>query len=401
MNILASRLDRIQPSPTIAMSIKARELKAAGKDIIELAAGEPDFPTPSHIIEAAEEAMSRCETKYTDPDGTPALKQAVCDKFKRDNNLEYVTSQVTIGTGGKQVLYNALMATLNEGDEVIIPAPYWVSYPDMVLLAEGTPKIVECPLDKNFILQPEDLDRAITPKTKWIILNSPSNPTGSGYTWDDMKKITDVLIRHPNIWVMTDDMYEHLVYDDFKFCTPAEVEPELYSRTLTVNGMSKAFCMTGWRIGYAAGPENLITAIRKIQSQSTSNPSSISQAASVAALNGPMDFLAKNNEVFKQRRDLVCSMLNQASGITCPTPDGAFYVYPSCAGLIGKKTPDGKVLKSDEDVVSYFLETEGIAAVHGAAFGLSPHFRISYATSTEALEDACQRIQRACTALSY
>ena len=400
MNILASRLNRIQPSPTIAMSIKARELKAEGKDIIELAAGEPDFPTPSHIIEAAEEAMSRGETKYTDPDGTPALKQAVCDKFKRDNNLEYVTSQVTIGTGGKQVLYNALMATLNEGDEVIIPAPYWVSYPDMVLLAEGTPKIVECPLDKNFILQPEGLERAITPKTKWIILNSPSNPTGSGYTWDDMKKITDVLIRHPKIWVMTDDMYEHLVYDDFKFCTPAEVEPELYSRTLTVNGMSKAFCMTGWRIGYAAGPENLITAIRKIQSQSTSNPSSISQAASVAALNGPMDFLAKNNEVFKQRRDLVCSMLNQASGITCPTPDGAFYVYPSCAGLIGKKTPDGKVLKSDEDVVSYFLETEGIAAVHGAAFGLSPHFRISYATSTEALEDACQRIQRACTALS-
>ena len=400
MNILASRLNRIQPSPTIAMSIKARELKAEGKDIIELAAGEPDFPTPFHIIKAAEEAMSRGETKYTDPDGTPALKQAVCDKFKRDNNLEYVTSQVTIGTGGKQVLYNALMATLNEGDEVIIPAPYWVSYPDMVLLAEGTPKIVECPLDKNFILQPEDLERAITPKTKWIILNSPSNPTGSGYTWDDMKKITDVLIRHPKIWVMTDDMYEHLVYDDFKFCTPAEVEPELYSRTLTVNGMSKAFCMTGWRIGYAAGPENLITAIRKIQSQSTSNPSSISQAAAVAALNGPMDFLAKNNEVFKQRRDLVCSMLNQASGITCPTPDGAFYVYPSCAGLIGKKTPDGKVLKSDEDVVSYFLETEGIAAVHGAAFGLSPHFRISYATSTEALEDACQRIQRACTALS-
>jgi len=400
MNILASRLNRIQPSPTIAMSIKARELKAEGKDIIELAAGEPDFPTPSHIIKAAEDAMSRGETKYTDPDGTPALKQAVCDKFKRDNNLEYITSQVTIGTGGKQVLYNALMATLNEGDEVIIPAPYWVSYPDMVLLAEGTPKIVECPLDKNFILQPEDLERAITPKTKWIILNSPSNPTGSGYTWDDMKKITDVLIRHPNIWVMTDDMYEHLVYDDFKFCTPAEVEPELYSRTLTVNGMSKAFCMTGWRIGYAAGPENLITAIRKIQSQSTSNPSSISQAASVAALNGPMDFLAKNNEVFKQRRDLVCSMLNQASGITCPTPDGAFYVYPSCAGLIGKKTPEGKVLKSDEDVVTYFLETEGIAAVHGAAFGLSPHFRISYATSTEALEDACQRIQRACTALS-
>ena len=400
MNILASRLNRIQPSPTIAMSIKARELKAEGKNIIELAAGEPDFPTPTHIIKAAEDAMSRGETKYTDPDGTPALKQAICEKFKRDNNLDYVTSQVTIGTGGKQVLYNALMATLNAGDEVIIPAPYWVSYPDMVLLAEGTPKIVECSLDKNFILQPEDLERAITPKTKWIILNSPSNPTGSGYTWEDLKKLTDILIQYPNVWVMTDDMYEHLVYDDFKFCTPAQVEPELYSRTLTVNGMSKAFCMTGWRIGYAAGPENLITAIRKIQSQSTSNPSSISQAASVAALNGPMDFLAKNNYVFKQRRDLVCSMLNQAKGITCPTPDGAFYVYPSCAGLIGKKTPDGKMLKTDEDVVTYLLETEGIAAVHGAAFGLSPHFRISYATSTEALEDACQRIQRACSALA-
>ena len=400
MNILASRLNRIQPSPTIAMSIKARELKAEGKNIIELAAGEPDFPTPPHIIKAAEDAMSRGETKYTDPDGTPALKQAICEKFKRDNNLDYVTSQVTIGTGGKQVLYNALMATLNAGDEVIIPAPYWVSYPDMVLLAEGTPKIVECPLDKNFILQPEDLERAITPKTKWIILNSPSNPTGSGYTWEDLKKLTDILLQHPNVWVMTDDMYEHLVYDDFKFCTPAQVEPELYSRTLTVNGMSKAFCMTGWRIGYAAGPENLITAIRKIQSQSTSNPSSISQAASVAALNGPMDFLAKNNYAFKQRRDLVCSMLNQAKGITCPTPDGAFYVYPSCADLIGKKTPDGKMLKTDEDVVTYLLETEGIAAVHGAAFGLSPHFRISYATSTEALEDACQRIQRACSALA-
>ena len=400
MNILASRLNRIQPSPTIAMSIKARELKAEGKNIIELAAGEPDFPTPSHIIKAAEDAMGRGETKYTDPDGTPELKQAVCEKFKRDNNLDYVKSQVTIGTGGKQVLYNALMATLNAGDEVIIPAPYWVSYPDMVLLAEGTPKIVECPLDKSFILQPEDLERAITPKTKWIILNSPSNPTGSGYTWEDLKKLTDILLQHPNVWVMTDDMYEHLVYDDFKFCTPAQVEPELYSRTLTVNGMSKVFCMTGWRIGYAAGPENLITAIRKIQSQSTSNPSSISQAASVAALNGPMDFLAKNNDVFKQRRDLVCSMLNQAKGITCPTPDGAFYVYPSCAGLIGKKTPDGKVLKTDEDVVTYLLETEGIAAVHGAAFGLSPHFRISYATSTEALEDACQRIQRACSALA-
>ena len=400
MSILAKKLDRIKPSPTIAMSAKARALKAQGNDVIELAAGEPDFPTPSHIIKSAEAAMARGDTKYTDPDGTPALKQAVCDKFKRDNNLDYTTAQVTIGNGGKQVLYNALMATLNPGDEVIIPAPYWVSYPDMVLLAEGTPIIVECSLENNFILQPKDLEKAITDKTKWIILNSPSNPTGTGYGWKEMKKITDVLIRHPHVWVMTDDMYEHLVYDNFEFCTPAEVEPKLYDRTLTVNGMSKAFCMTGWRIGYAAGPIEIITAIRKIQSQSTSNPSSISQAASVAALNGPMDFLAQNNKIFKQRRDLVCSMLNQAKGITCPTPDGAFYVYPSCAGMIGKTTPTGKVLQTDEEVVSYLLDTEGVAAVHGAAFGLSPHFRISYATSTDILEDACQRIQRACAALT-
>jgi aspartate aminotransferase len=399
MSILAARLDRIQPSPTIAMSAKGRELKAQGRDIIELAAGEPDFPTPDNIIKAAEDAMARGDTKYTDPDGTPELKQAVCDKFKRDNNLDYVPAQVTIGNGGKQVLYNALMATLNPGDEVIIPAPYWVSYPDMVMLAEGTPVIVECTLENRFIMQPEDLEKAITPKTKWIIFNSPSNPTGAGYTREDLKKITDVLMRHPHVWVMTDDMYEHLVYDDFKFCTPAEIEPGLYDRTLTVNGMSKAFCMTGWRIGYAAGPKDLIGAIRKIQSQSTSNPSSISQAASIAALNGPMEFLAKNNEVFKSRRDLVCSMLNQAKGLTCPTPDGAFYVYPSCAGMIGKTTPDGKVLESDEDVVGYLLDSEGIAAVHGAAFGVSPHFRISYATATDVLEDACQRIQRACAAL--
>ena len=400
MSFLATKLDRIKPSPTIAMSAKARALKAEGKDVIELAAGEPDFPTPDNIIRSAEEAMAKGDTKYTDPDGTPVLKQAVCEKFKRDNNLEYNPDQVTIGNGGKQVLYNALMATLNPGDEVIIPAPYWVSYPDMVLLADGTPHIVECSLENNFILQADDLERAITKKTKWIILNSPSNPTGAGYTWTNMKKITDVLLRHPHVWVMTDDMYEHLVYDNFKFCTPAEVEPQLYDRTLTVNGMSKAFCMTGWRIGYAAGPKDLITAIRKIQSQSTSNPSSISQAASVAALNGPMDFLEKNNEIFKQRRDLVCSMLNQANGITCPTPDGAFYVYPSCAGIIGKKAPSGNILQTDEDVVTYLLESEGIAAVHGAAFGLSPHFRISYATSTEVLEDACQRIQRACAAVS-
>jgi aspartate aminotransferase len=399
MSILAARLDRVRTSPTMAMSAKARGLQAAGRDIIDLSAGEPDFPTPAHVIAAAEAAMARGETKYTDPDGSPALKQAVCDKFKRDNNLDYVPAQITIGTGGKQVLYNALMATLNPGDEVIIPAPYWVSYPDMVLLAEGTPVIVECTQENRFILQPDDLEKAITPKTKWIILNCPSNPTGAAYGWDELKKITDVLMRHPHVWVMTDDMYEHLVYDDFKFCTPAQVEPSLYDRTLTVNGMSKAFCMTGWRIGFAGGPKELIGAIRKIQSQSTSNPSSISQAASVAALYGPMEFLAKNNEVFQERRNLVCSMLNQAKGLNCPTPEGAFYVYPSCAGLIGKTTPDGKVLENDEDVAVYFLDTEGVAAVHGAAFGLSPHFRISYATATEVLEDACQRIQRACAAL--
>ena len=400
MTFLAARLDRVRTSPTMAMSAKARELQAAGRDVIELSAGEPDFPTSAHIIKGAELAMAHGDTKYTDPDGTPVLKQAVCDKFKRDNRLIYEPAQITIGTGGKQVLYNALMATLNPGDEVIIPAPYWVSYPDMVLLADGTPVIVECTQENRFIMKPEDLEAAITPKSKWIILNSPSNPTGAGYNRTAMKKITDILMRHPHVWVMTDDMYEHLVYDDFEFCTPAEVEPGLYERTLTVNGMSKAFCMTGWRIGYAGGPKKLIEAMRKIQSQSTSNPSSISQAASVVALNGSMDFLADNNNIFKERRDLVVSMLNQASGLSCHTPEGAFYVYPSCAGLIGKSTPDGKVLETDEDVTIYLLASEGVAAVHGAAFGLSPHFRISYATSTEILQDACQRIQRACAALS-
>lgn len=400
MSFIADRLGRIKPSPTIAISAKARELQAAGGDVIGLSAGEPDFDTPPHIIEAAIDAMKRGDTRYTDPDGTPELKDAICRKFKRDNNLDYARNQITVGTGGKQVLYNALMATLNPGDEVIIPAPYWVSYPDMVLLAEGEPVIVPCPQEMDFKLQPEDLEKAITPKTKWIILNSPSNPSGAGYTKEDMKKVTDVLMKHPHVYVMTDDMYERLVYDDFEFCTPAEIEPGLYDRTLTVNGMSKAFCMTGWRIGFAAGPVELITAIRKIQSQSTSNPSSISQAASIAALDGPQDFIAENNKAFQARRDLVVSMLNQASGLNCPTPDGAFYVYPSCAGVIGKKTPDGKVIENDEDFCTYMLEAEGVAAVHGEAFGLSPHFRISYATSDAVLEDACSRIQRACAALS-
>ena len=399
MGIIANRLSAIKPSQTIAISAKARALAAEGKDIIGLCAGEPDFDTPDHVIEAAIAAMRAGETRYTDPDGTPELKAAVARKFKRDNNLDYAPSQVSIATGGKQILYNALMASLDEGDEVVIPAPYWVSYPDMVLLAGGTPVIVPCSQENRFILQPADLEAAITPKTKWIIFNSPSNPTGAGYTHDDLKRITDVLMRHPHVWVMTDDMYEHLVYDDFKFCTPAEVEPGLYDRTLTVNGMSKAFCMTGWRIGYAAGPESLIKGMRTIQSQSTSNPNSIAQAASIAALDGPMEFLAANNEVFKARRDLVVSMLNQAPGINCHTPEGAFYVYPSVAGCIGKSTPSGKVIENDEDFVSELLGAEGVAAVHGAAFGLEPHFRISYATATELLEDACARIQRFCASL--
>ena len=399
MGIIANRLSAIKPSQTIAISAKARALAAEGKDIIGLSAGEPDFDTPDHVIEAAIAAMRAGETRYTDPDGTPELKAAVARKFKRDNNLDYAPSQVSIATGGKQILYNAWMASLDEGDEVVIPAPYWVSYPDMVLLAGGTPVIVPCSQENRFILQPADLEAAITPKTKWIIFNSPSNPTGAGYTHDDLKRITDVLMRHPHVWVMTDDMYEHLVYDDFKFCTPAEVEPGLYDRTLTVNGMSKAFCMTGWRIGYAAGPESLIKGMRTIQSQSTSNPNSIAQAASIAALDGPMEFLAANNEVFKARRDLVVSMLNQAPGINCHTPEGAFYVYPSVAGCIGKSTPSGKVIENDEDFVSELLGAEGVAAVHGAAFGLEPHFRISYATATELLEDACARIQRFCASL--
>ena len=399
MGIIANRLSAIKPSQTIAISAKARALAAEGKDIIGLSAGEPDFDTPDHVIEAAIAAMRAGETRYTDPDGTPELKAAVARKFKRDNNLDYAPSQVSIATGGKQILYNALMASLDEGDEVVIPAPYWVSYPDMVLLAGGTPVIVPCSQENRFILQPADLEAAITPKTKWIIFNSPSNPTGAGYTHDDLKRITDVLMRHPHVWVMTDDMYEHLVYDDFKFCTPAEVEPGLYDRTLSVNGMSKAFCMTGWRIGYAAGPESLIKGMRTIQSQSTSNPNSIAQAASIAALDGPMEFLAANNEVFKARRDLVVSMLNQAPGINCHTPEGAFYVYPSVAGCIGKSTPSGKVIENDEDFVGELLGAEGVAAVHGAAFGLEPHFRISYATATELLEDACARIQRFCASL--
>jgi aspartate aminotransferase len=400
MSILASRLARIKPSATLAVTAKAKELKDAGRDIIGLGAGEPDFDTPDFICAAAKKAMDEGQTKYTNVDGTPALKDAIIAKFKRDNNLTYTRDQITVGTGGKQVLYNALMATLNPGDEVIIPAPYWVSYPDMTLLAEGEPVIVDCPADTGFKMTAAQLEAAITPKTKWVILNSPSNPTGAGYSRDDMKALTDVLLKHPHVWIMTDDMYEHLVYDDFKFCTPAQVEPKLFDRTLTVNGVSKSYSMTGWRIGYAGGPKELIKAMGTIQGQSTSNPSSISQAAATAALNGDQSFMKPWIEAFKSRRDLVVSMLNQTNGITCPTPEGAFYVYPSCAALIGKKTPQGKVIANDEDFVSYLLEAEGVACVHGAAFGLSPHFRISYATSESALEEACRRIQKACGALA-
>lgn len=399
MSHLAQRLDRIQPSPTIAMTAKARALKAAGRDVIGLAAGEPDFDTPAHICEAAKAAIDRGDTRYTDVDGTPALKQAIIEKFKRENGLTYTADQITVGTGGKQVLYNALMATLNPGDEVIVPAPYWVSYPDMVNLAEGTPVIVNCGENSGFKLSADALKAAITPKTKWVILNSPSNPTGAGYTREELRALADVLLDNPHVWVMTDDMYEHLAYDDWKFCTIAEVEPKLMDRTLTCNGVSKAYSMTGWRIGYAGGPAPLIKAIAKLQSQSTSNPSSVSQAAAVAALTGDMAFLGERNEIFRQRRDICVRMLNEAKGLTCLKPDGAFYVYPSCAGVIGKKTPDGKVIATDTDFVAYMLESEGVAAVQGAAFGLSPYFRISYATSTDVIEDACRRIQRACAAL--
>lgn len=399
MSIVADRLSRIKPSPTIAVSTKAAELKAAGRDVIGLGAGEPDFDTPDFIKEAAKVAMDNGQTKYTAVDGTPALKDAIIEKFKRDNDLSYTRDQITVGTGGKQVLYNALMASVNPGDEVIIPAPYWVSYPDMVLLAEGEPVIVECSKDNEFKLQDADLEAAITPKTKWVILNSPSNPTGGAYTHDEMKALTDVLVKHPHVYIMTDDMYEHLVYDGFDFCTPAQVEPQLFDRTLTCNGVSKSYAMTGWRIGYAGGPKDLIKAMAKIQSQSTSNPSSVSQAAAESGLNGDQSFLAERNDTFKERRDLVVQMLNDADGIECLKPEGAFYVYPSCAGCMGKMTPDGKRIESDEDFVTYLLESEGVACVHGEAFGLSPYFRISYATSTEALQEACSRIQRACAAL--
>jgi aspartate aminotransferase len=396
MGFISDSLNRIQPSATIAISNKAMQLKAEGKNVIGLAAGEPDFDTPQNIKDEAIKAIQAGKTKYTPVDGIPELKKAIVDKFKRENNLDYKPSQVSVGTGGKQVLFNALMATVNPGDEVIVPAPYWVSYPDIVMLAGGTPVFVEGKVENGFKLQAADLEKAITPKTKWLILNSPSNPSGAAYSRAELKALTDVLLKHPHVWVLSDDMYEHLVYDDFEFTTPAQVEPKLYDRTLTMNGVSKSYCMTGWRIGYGAGPEQLIKAMSKLQSQSTSNPSSIAQWAAVEALNGPQGFIDDNNKVFKERRDLVVSMLNQAKGLSCPTPEGAFYVYPSCAGAIGKTAPSGNVIATDEDFVTELLAAGGVAAVHGGAFGMSPFFRISYATATETLEDACKRIQRFC-----
>jgi aspartate aminotransferase len=397
MAFLADQIMRIKPSATIAVTDKARALKAAGRDVIGLGAGEPDFDTPENIKEAAIKAIRDGKaSKYTAVDGIPELKAAVGRKFKRENKLDYKSSQIIIGTGGKQVLYNALAATLNPGDEVIIPAPYWVSYPDMVLLAGGEPVPVVTIMEAGYKMKPQQLERAITPRTKWIIFNSPSNPTGAAYTRDELKAVTDVLVRHPHVHIMADDMYEHLVYDDFEFCSPAQLEPRLYERTLTVNGVSKAYCMTGWRIGYAGGPENLIKTMAMIQSQSTSNPTAVAQWASVEALEGPQDFIAKHNKIFKERRDLCVSMLNQARGIQCPKPEGAFYVYPSCAGTIGKTAPTGKKLATDEDFVSELLEAEGVAVVQGAPFGVGQAFRISYATATSALEEACTRIQRFC-----
>ena len=399
MALLSDTLARVKASPTIAVSQKAAELKAAGRDVISLGAGEPDFDTPENICEAAKRAIDAGRTRYTTVDGIPELKAAICSKFLIENGLTYTSAQISVGAGGKQILYNALMATLNPGDEVIIPAPYWVSYPDMVLLAGGTPVPVVAGIDTAFKLTPEALEAAITPKTKWFIFNSPSNPTGAGYTKDELRALCDVLLRHPHVWIMSDDMYEHLVFDDFEFFTPAEVEPLLYDRTLTCNGVSKAYAMTGWRIGYAGGPVALIKAMGTIQSQSTSNPCSVSQYAALEALMGPQDFLAPNRALFQRRRDLVVSMLNAAAGISCPTPEGAFYVYPDISGCMGKATPGGTMISNDEVFASALLEETGVAVVFGAAFGVSPNFRISYAASDKVLHEACFRIQRFCASL--
>ncbi|PWE34179.1 aspartate transaminase [Maritimibacter sp. 55A14] len=400
MPFLSDILARVKPSPTVAVTTLARDLKAQGRDVIGLGAGEPDFDTPDNIKAAAKRAIDEGQTKYTAPDGIAELKSAICEKFRRDNGLDYDASEISVSTGGKQVLFNALMATLNPGDEVIVPAPYWVSYPDMVRLCGGEPVIVGATQEAGFRITPAQLEAAITPRTKWLIFNSPSNPTGAGYGRADLAALTEVLMRHPHVWVLSDDMYEHIAYPGFDFCTPAEVEPRLRDRTLTVNGVSKAYAMTGWRIGYAGGPEHLITAMRKVQSQSTTNPCSISQWAAVEALNGPQDYIATSRAAFLRRRDMVVEMLNAAPGLSCPVPEGAFYVYPSIAGCIGKTSPAGTRIATDEDFATALLEETGVAVVFGAAFGLSPHFRVSYAASDEALREACTRITNFCASLS-
>jgi aspartate aminotransferase len=399
MSLESVTLSRVKPSATMATDQKARELKAQGRNIISLGAGEPDFDTPENIKEAAIRAIREGKTKYTTVDGIPELKEAIAAKFARENGLSYKPSQVNVSPGGKPVIFNAMMATLNPGDEVIVPTPYWVSYPDMVLLAGGTPVFAPTTAASGFKLKPAELEAVITPRTRWVILNSPSNPSGAAYTKDELKGLAEVFLRHPHVWILTDDMYEHLMFDDMPFWTLAQVEPALYERTLTMNGVSKAYAMTGWRIGYAAGPEPLIKLMAKVMSQSTSNPCSVSQYAAVEALSGPQDFIKPNAALFQKRRDLVVSMLNQASGLVCPTPEGAFYVYPSCEALIGRTAPSGRVIGSDQDFANELLETEGVAVVFGAAFGLSPFFRISYATSEPILEDACGRIQRFCAAV--
>jgi len=399
MKLIAARMERIKPSPSSMATARVKELRAAGRDIVGLTSGEPDFDTPPHIVEAAYAAMKAGKTRYTVVDGTPELKRAICDKFERENGLVFAPDEITVGNGGKQVVFNALTSTVEEGDEVVIPAPYWVSYPDMVLLNGGRPVVVECDVNSNYKMTPEQLDAAITDRTKWVVLNSPCNPTGATYTESELVAFGEVLSRHPHVWIMTDDVYEHLIYDGLKFATFARCNPHLRERTLTINGVSKAFAMTGWRIGYAGGPKALIKAMAKLQSQSTSNPSSISQAAALAALTGPTDFLAGWRSEYQRRRDLVVESLNAIEGLNCPRPTGAFYVYPSCAGVIGKRTPGGQVIGNDTDFVMYLLESHEVAVIQGAAFGLSPAFRISFATSFAQLEEACKRIAAACSAL--
>lgn len=400
MSIIAKRLSAVKPSPTLAVTTKAKELKAQGVDVVDLGVGEPDFPTPKHICDAAKAALDRGETKYVPVAGTLAFRQAICGKLKRENNLDYTSDEITVNCGGKGTLYNLFIATVDEGDEVVIPAPYWVSYPDMVRLAGGTPVFVTGYEENGFKITPDDLEKAITPKTKWFVLNSPSNPSGAAYSREELRALADVLARHENVWIVSDEIYEHIVYDGFKSYSIAAVAPELKNRTLTVNGLSKSFSMTGWRVGYAAGPVEVIKAMNKVQSQSTSHAVSFCQSAGVVALNSPMDFLAERNATFKARRDMVAAKLNAVKGVSCRTPEGAFYLYPSVAGCIGKKTPDGKVIENDTDFASALLEAEGVAVVPGVAFGLSPYFRLSYATSTEALEKACERIKRFCESLS-